>query len=425
MLGLVVVSTEACRTASRRAPEPVAQSAGTDSGATPDSSLGPGASTATTVQTSIDRALAQAIGGPLSGRTVLMKDWPERPGFSVALVHAEPDAVTSGQNLDAHVVLLRHVGTGVELVATTTFVPEVKTDPAWRVTRPELDLDFARYELRGLDVAFGLRLGLTVEFPAGENDSRTLYLFRQHGTELVEVLHTRVQETDEQRGPNELRESSSIIAVAPETTGGFHDLVIYHQWSSRLLVTDDPHPKARTGHSSQRWRWDGARYGSPSPEPPRPTRLGHTCTTDDDCAPDCICGYPGAPHCAVRGTCFPNPGAFCMAAAPGCACDGTQVNLVCTGLPPTAGSGLGRRERYEEAWIRPRDSPTSRADAGRDHADASTSAGDAGARCVKARVDPRDSHASARHGPMKTSDARTHRSDASASSLHGGTSHVD
>jgi hypothetical protein len=268
VLGLVVVSTDACGSPSRHPPVLAAQSAGDDSGSVPDSSLGPGASAATKVQaTSIDRVLAGAVGGPLSGRTVLLKDWPARPGFAVALVHAELDEVTSGQDLDAHVVLLRRVGTGVEVVATTTFVPEVTTNPAWHVTHPELDPDFARYELRAGDIAFGVRLGLTVDFPAGENASRTLYLFRQDGTKLVEILHTLVQESDEQRGPNDLRESTGVVAVALETTGGFHDLLVHTEWSSRPLVTDDPHPKARTGHSSVRWRWDGVRYVvSPSPD---------------------------------------------------------------------------------------------------------------------------------------------------------------
>ena len=265
VLCLVVVSTDACRSPSRSGPDPVANSASNDYGATPDSSVDARASPATTIEgTTIDCALAQVLGAPLSGRIVLVKDWPARPGLSVALVHAEPDEITSGRDLDAHVVLLRHVGTGLEVVATTTFVPEVDTDPAWHVRSPELDLDFARYELREGDMAFGVRLGLTVEFPAGENDSRTLYLFRPDGAELVEVLHTRVQETDEQRGPNELRESTRIVAVAPETTGGFHDLLVHAQWTLGPLVTDDPHPQQRKGHSSQRWRWDGRRYGSPS-----------------------------------------------------------------------------------------------------------------------------------------------------------------
>ncbi len=264
VLCLVVVSTDACRSPSRSGPDPVAKSASNDCGATRDSSID-GASVAPTIQgTTVDRALAQALGSALSGRIVLVKDWPARPGLSVALVHGEPDEITSGRDLDAHVVLLRHAGAGVEVVATTTFVPEVDTDPAWHVRSPELDLDFARYELREGDMAFGVRLGLTVEFPAGENDSRTLYLFRPDGAELVEVLHTRVQETDEQRGPNELRESTRIVAVAPETTGGFHDLLVHAQWTLGPLVTDDPHPQQRKGHSSQRWRWDGRRYGSPS-----------------------------------------------------------------------------------------------------------------------------------------------------------------
>ena len=163
MLGLAVVSTDACRSPSRWAPDPVAKSAGSagsDCEATPDSSIGARASATTTIRgPTVDRAIAQVLGAPRSGRVVLVKDWPARPGFSVALVHAEPDEITSGRDLDAHVVLLRDAGTGVEVVAATTFVPEVDSDPAWHVHSSGLDLDFARYELRESDIAFGVRLG--------------------------------------------------------------------------------------------------------------------------------------------------------------------------------------------------------------------------------------------------------------------------
>lgn len=56
------------------------------------------------------------------------------------------------------------------------------------------------------------------------------------------------------------------------------------------------------------------------------------CSSDGDCAGG-ICGFPTAGACGAVGSCFPAPGATCLAYGPGCACDGTTVNLVCNGLP--------------------------------------------------------------------------------------------
>src|SRR5580704_16628768 len=60
---------------------------------------------------------------------------------------------------------------------------------------------------------------------------------------------------------------------------------------------------------------------------------GSTCTTNADCANGSICGYPVADGCAAKGSCFPGPGAVCELYAPGCACDGSEISVACTGLP--------------------------------------------------------------------------------------------
>ncbi|MEB2312872.1 MAG: hypothetical protein OZ921_08800 [Sorangiineae bacterium] len=57
------------------------------------------------------------------------------------------------------------------------------------------------------------------------------------------------------------------------------------------------------------------------------------CTTDQDCPDHGVCGYPSAAACVAKGTCFPAPGAVCEAFSPGCACDGSTINMICTGLP--------------------------------------------------------------------------------------------
>jgi hypothetical protein len=60
---------------------------------------------------------------------------------------------------------------------------------------------------------------------------------------------------------------------------------------------------------------------------------GGSCTTSSDCTANEICGFPETPACSATGRCFPPPGAVCAAYGPGCGCDGTEVNLICNGLP--------------------------------------------------------------------------------------------
>jgi len=58
------------------------------------------------------------------------------------------------------------------------------------------------------------------------------------------------------------------------------------------------------------------------------------CSTDADCPAGSACGFPEAEACAAtQGQCFPLPGVECTAVALGCACDGTEVNIACNGLP--------------------------------------------------------------------------------------------
>lgn len=57
------------------------------------------------------------------------------------------------------------------------------------------------------------------------------------------------------------------------------------------------------------------------------------CTTDTDCGSGGLCGFPMADACMAQGQCFKSSGAICNSILPGCACDGTLINLACNGLP--------------------------------------------------------------------------------------------
>jgi len=64
---------------------------------------------------------------------------------------------------------------------------------------------------------------------------------------------------------------------------------------------------------------------------------GKTCTTDNDCgAPGTgnYCGFASSLACAATGSCFAiGLVATCAAYSPGCACDGTEINVACSPLP--------------------------------------------------------------------------------------------
>lgn len=57
------------------------------------------------------------------------------------------------------------------------------------------------------------------------------------------------------------------------------------------------------------------------------------CTSNGDCGANGVCGFLESDSCTAQGQCFPAPGAVCLAYSPGCACDGSEISVACTGLP--------------------------------------------------------------------------------------------
>jgi hypothetical protein len=61
--------------------------------------------------------------------------------------------------------------------------------------------------------------------------------------------------------------------------------------------------------------------------------LGASCIHSSDCSIGTACAYPMADGCAAKGHCVDDTGPLCNSFSPGCACDGTTINIVCNGLP--------------------------------------------------------------------------------------------
>jgi hypothetical protein len=55
--------------------------------------------------------------------------------------------------------------------------------------------------------------------------------------------------------------------------------------------------------------------------------------TSTDCSGGQICGFLESAGCSAAGSCFQAPGVTCEAIALACACDGTNINIACNGLP--------------------------------------------------------------------------------------------
>lgn len=85
--------------------------------------------------------------------------------------------------------------------------------------------------------------------------------------------------------------------------------------------------------SAQKGGDGGAADGSTPPGDAK----GASCVTDSDCGPagtGNLCGFDEKLACAATGTCFDVGNvAVCEAYSPGCACDGTAINVACSPLP--------------------------------------------------------------------------------------------
>lgn len=57
------------------------------------------------------------------------------------------------------------------------------------------------------------------------------------------------------------------------------------------------------------------------------------CAATTDCPSNQVCGFPQTGGCSAHGTCFPVQQVTCGAFSAGCGCDGSEINLVCNGLP--------------------------------------------------------------------------------------------
>ena len=207
-----------------------------------------------------------ALGIPSSfrvppGYTTEQKPWKANPGYTVLLASGPSNAV-------AGTAVLGLLKDGVVVAQSTDKdencdLPQDGLYSGRDGTACEVVLDLAPYRIGDNEFAFGIRWKEDETFPAGENNSAELRLWRVDKGKLQEVLETRMEESDEQRGPNEGSNTNCTISVSGEKTLAHFDLVKRCTGSSGPLV-DDPEkrPATDTKKTSARtiFRWNGSNY---------------------------------------------------------------------------------------------------------------------------------------------------------------------
>lgn len=130
-------------------------------------------------------------------------------------------------------------------------------------TACEVTLDLAPYRIGDNEFAFGTRWKENETFPAGESNAEELRLWRVDAGKLRKILETRMEDSDEQRGPNEESDTKCTLSVSEEKTLDYFDLLKRCAASSGPLI-DDPETHQATGtkKSSSRtlFKWDGSKY---------------------------------------------------------------------------------------------------------------------------------------------------------------------
>ena len=88
-----------------------------------------------------------------------------------------------------------------------------------------------------------------------------------------------------------------------------------------------------TGYTATPIAHEGSCVDASPPTDAGGTDAATPCSIDSDCASNEVCGFLESAACSAKGQCFPAPGPICASFLAGCACDGSEINIACTGLP--------------------------------------------------------------------------------------------
>ncbi|WP_158820627.1 hypothetical protein [Granulicella sp. S156] len=124
----------------------------------------------------------------------------------------------------------------------------------------EFDFDFAPYRITPTETVIGVRTKFHSFYIAGEGEYEDLTLFELVGHELKPVFSEIMSSSMEERGPNEMDSSKTVLQVSPQKTRDHFDLLVVEHHNVETL-TDGPSTN-RPGRtlSKRRFVWNGTAY---------------------------------------------------------------------------------------------------------------------------------------------------------------------
>ena len=124
----------------------------------------------------------------------------------------------------------------------------------------ELNLDLAPYRITSTEIAIGVRTKYHGVYPAGESDSEGLALFQVAGNRLAKIFSENMQDSSEERGPNEMLSSTNVLRVGPTKTAGHFDLVLVRHNRVEPLLDDAGSPPPKSTLEKRKFVWNGSAY---------------------------------------------------------------------------------------------------------------------------------------------------------------------
>jgi hypothetical protein len=124
----------------------------------------------------------------------------------------------------------------------------------------EFDFDLAHYRITPTETAIGIRTKYHDIYAAGEGDYEDLTLFDVAGHKLTPIFSEIMNDSSEERGPNEMNSSKATLQISAQQTRGHFDLVLVEKNRTEALVDDPSAGHPSKGTKRRRFAWSGSAY---------------------------------------------------------------------------------------------------------------------------------------------------------------------
>lgn len=195
-----------------------------------------------------------------------IKRWKKMPGGHVVVRALLKKNTPPTESNPAEVVVIadRHGKPAVIARAEVTFSSCLREESSWTTAILAVKLDLAPYNISSTVTAFGIRVSCNTSFPAGENDTDTLFLYRTTGKTLTEIFSVNVANNDRQRGPNDVTEQTAVVKIGKNSTNEFKDLIV-ETTIRHSLFYQEANAAVRSEKKTDRYKWLGKSYHKQNP----------------------------------------------------------------------------------------------------------------------------------------------------------------